>query len=256
MGRLQVETTLGEPAEEHPVMSLEQALDELLTSAWIEENPTEPLKQYARADVLAELQRRYEMSDDITLQGNAFDICAYVIGKEAGPWIRQVAEEPVSNLIALSFFRALANCIGEEAFELATGKLNREFPNQVALTAHALLAFESKQRILEWMESYVRERNPPIVKDWGQLAAIAGVSWARITEWLDQGGLLGLIALDAMHCCFDHDVGGAWLQRMEPVLLEPADSELMAERLKTYADANPTPRVTRTVKLLLGYLQA
>lgn len=237
-------------------MSLEQLLEELLTSQWSEENPTAPLNEYAKADVLAGVTSRYERTDDVTVKGNAYDICAYVLREEAGPWIRAIANEPILNLHALSFFRALANCLGDEGFDIAVKKLDAEFPHQVAMTAHALLAFDSKHRLFDWVEAYVKDRNPPITKAWGQLVALAGMDWQRIDDWLAKGPLLGLIALDAMHCCHDHDVGeGGWLYTYEPVLGDPADFDTMSNRLKSFADAHPTPRITRTVDTLLALMR-
>lgn len=244
------------PSLERTQKLLDELLHELLTSEWLEENPTAPLEDFAPSDVLAGVKRYYQQTDNVTVKGNAFDICAYVVREEAAPWIREISEEPIPNLIALSFCRALASCLGEEAFDIAVRKIEREFPNQVALTAHALLAFESKYRILDWIETYVQARQPAITKEWGQLAAVAGINWPRIDDWLSRDSLLGLIALDAIHCCLDHDAGeGGWLYTYEPTLGKAADSQAMAQRLRSYAEAHCSPRVTRTVDTLLDHLR-
>lgn len=236
-------------------MLLEQTLDQILNHDWLDDDPTEPLREFPPKKLLASLRRRFAGNEDITVQGNIFDVCAYVIGSEAGPWIREVAQGPISNLIVLPFFRALARCIGDDAFQIATAKLENEYKHQLAMTAHALLAFDSKSRILDWIEMQTCSSSVPITRDWGQLAAIAGITWQRIATWLERGNQLGLVALDALNCCWDYDAGeGGWLYIYEPTLLGPVEHETMRTRLEAYSEQYPYPRVEHTVKRILQHL--
>ena len=236
-------------------MPLTQILDDVLNRQWIDDDSMGSLRQCPRNELLTTIQRRFADTDSVTVQGNIFDICANVLGTEAGPWIRELSAGPISNMIALPFFRALAKCLGDEGFEIATAKLANEYENQLPLTAHALLEFDSKSQILDWIEQRLHSPNQPTKPDWGQLAAITGITWERIARWLDRGKPLSLVALDALNFCWNYDAGiGAWLHNHEPKLLTPADPDTMRARLQQYAEDDPSPRVDRTVKMIVEHL--
>ena len=68
---------------------------------------------------------------------------------------------------------------------------------------------------------------------WGQLAAIAGITWETAEGWLQRGRPMNLVAVSALQCCFDNDAGiGAWLARHEPKLLQPVPPAIMISALE------------------------
>ena len=236
-------------------MSLEQTLDEVLRREWIDQDSISALRQFPPDVLLLALRQRFAETDSLLVQGNILDVCADVLGETAGPWIREVADGPISNMITRPFCRALAHCVGDDGFAIATAKLANESAHQLPLTAHALLEFDEKLQILDWIEERLHAPNQAARADWGQLAAIAGIKWQRVAVWLDRGKPLSLVALDALNFCWDYGAGiGGWLNTYKPKLLAPADDETMRARLLKYAEDNPTPRVTRRVTEIMEHL--
>ena len=241
-------------------MTLSEFLDEHLDQHELSDQVIRQLREYPADELLAQLSQRFVASEklqNVFVQNNIFEICATVIGKPAGQFIAEVSTGPISNFSTQSFCRALSKCSIEGGFDIAARKLQNEVGHQRALTAHALLEFDEGSKILDWIESLFVESNETVKPDWGQLAALAGITWARICKWLDLGKPINLIALDAMKFCWDYDAGiGAWLHNYEPKLLEPTDKTEMKRHLLGYVDKESSPRVALTVEAIVQHLDS
>jgi hypothetical protein len=71
------------------------------------------------------------------------------------------------------------------------------------------------------------------MEDWGRLAASSHLSWARVSNWLEQGRLLSLVALDALNACWHYNT--PLLKMLQPKLQLPESKEIMTRKLAEYA---------------------
>ena len=110
-----------------------------------------------------------------------------------------------------------------------------------------VLEFFPTEANLTWIESYICD---PITVDWGRLAAISGLTWSRVEQWLDRGRPFNLIAIDALICCYQYD--SQHLETYRPKLLKPVSRSTMTARLRTAIEEDPVPRVEKRVHDILA----
>lgn len=240
----------------NPSEDLPQLLDAALVRDIVGADVVRALERFPAGDLLTELRWRFLKAESSVVASQVLEICADVLGPSASLWIREIAESDVPTILIHSFCRALAKCIGDTAFDIAAERLAHVDQSELPLMAHALLQFDAKSRILDWIELQLSSPSQTVKQYWGQLAALAGISWKRAAEWIDRGKPLSLVALDALNCCWNYDgVVGGWLTKYRPKLLDPGDIEEMRERLRRHAQAQPWPRVEQAVKMIDEHLE-
>jgi hypothetical protein len=233
-------------------MTLDQTLDRVLPREYLKEADFARLRGFPRDQLLAQLERRFEEAQSNFVRWNIFDVCAD-LGPEAAPLVRKIIQQPITNEDRAC--RALAKCLGDEGFDLFAPRLANAHPRERVRCASALLEFDCKERILDWIEATLSAQDP-ITPDWGPLAALAGITWERVTRWLDRGKPLGLVALDAMNACRDDDSSAVIrLRDGRPKLRQPVDLATMRARLRWYAAADASPRTQRLVSEIDQHLE-
>ena len=207
----------------------------------------EDLSRIPPAQLLAEIDRCYD-PEDVAIQENIFLVCERLLGPAAEPWLRKSKHRPLQNFAFDAFCSALDVCVPDGGFEIATDKLANERPHQLAYFAHGLLAFDDKTKILDWIEARLGSGNEPVVPEWGQLAALAGVRWQTINRWLDRGKPVSLVALDAIVAWLTgHVEVGMWLNCLTPRVVDTPPSATIRNRLLAHAESEGTPRVEKVV---------
>lgn len=104
-------------------------------------------------------------------------------------------------------------------------------------------------RVLDWIETHIQ---PPIIRDWGKIAAPSGFSWERAVRWLEGGRPLSLVALDALSTLIS-TYGEPYNAKEGVRLLSPPSRRTLSRVLKDHVERDPVPRVEREVDFILSH---
>ncbi|MEK6702929.1 MAG: hypothetical protein AABZ53_11740 [Planctomycetota bacterium] len=113
------------------------------------------------------------------------------------------------------------------------------------------LAKTRDPRFFAWLESNLSE---PITSTWGWSAAVAGVEWPQLQEWLARGRPLSLVAIDALHRYF------VWPPK--PLIVVPGSLRSEQARLdigavlRDYAMRDPVHRVHSLTASILAAMES
>src|SRR5206468_1193279 len=92
-------------------------------------------------------------------------------------------------------------------------------------------------RALEWMEA---RQDRASMASWGAAAALSRITWSKVTEWLEGGRPLSLVALVALGDCLDRD-SWTWKWGDVPILEGIPAVEEMTTTLTRYAARDAVP---------------
>ena len=114
-----------------------------------------------------------------------------------------------------------------------------------------LVAFTGRPEAIDWLEAMVA---PPVTQGWGEGAALLGTPWPRIADWLATRGPLRLMALDALAAYRAPVPNMSPLAQIAAATLPEAPTlEELRVKLNQVLEADPTPRVRRTVETILTH---
>jgi len=87
---------------------------------------------------------------------------------------------------------------------------------------------------------------------WGELAAVSGLTWDRVLQWLQRGRPLSRIAIDALYVCggFQPEHFSGLITDLPRPLYQPGDPQRMTEILRAYARHDSSPRVAQRVRAI------
>jgi hypothetical protein len=103
---------------------------------------------------------------------------------------------------------------------------------------------------LDWLEARI---GSPVVETWGTTAALLGIRWERIAEWMARGRPHSLAALDALVAYAIPSPGSSLLHReVKPLLIEPPSLDELRRAMATLVAVDDAPRVAKTVGVILN----
>lgn len=187
--------------------------------------------------------------------------CANVLGGTAGTWVREQyfrafrdqfrAVSSVSWTEATdAWVEAAACCLPKPeglqmVFDALQGLTGDRLDGRIA----ALQSFRSPH-VLDWIEINAPQKN--VLPVWGALAALSGMSWSRVQDWLSRGRPLSLIALSALCACI-HSQGNASV--FEASLKECPDRSVIPPAVEEYLATDSAVRVANDCKFIVANIE-
>ena len=198
--------------------------------------------------LLESLQRRVIECHNPCIEASAYCVAAVNLKAFAGEWIR-TRETNHSPECFNAWSHACAACLPfNEGFSRVTAILALKpfkHPNQLL----APLFYFRGDPVLDWLEDNIKE---PITEDWGRAAALAGISWPRISTWLAKGRPFSLVGLDALNTCWRYN--SAALKEAQPKLHQPASREEMISIIKECISKDGKPRAIRVGQNAIAHI--
>ncbi len=180
----------------------------------------------------------------------ALSICANVLGAVAKDWVDEQYERSCEQDVLFSWAEAAAGCIPQqEGLKKTIDALERYKGQELQGRMGALLWFRSPL-VLDWIE-----RNAPhfnVTGNWGQLAALSNLTWARADAWLTRGRPFNLIALDALDQFIPLPKHAPIVREMQPVLLGSPDRQTIIRALQLQMLDDPAPRSVKVCEYLIA----
>ena len=250
---------LMENLEQFPIPSLSEIkrdlerLVDMVMSRWFYGRFLTPdlalaIDELDQSALLECLQRRVTKCLHPYVEVSAYHVAAANLKAFAGEWIR-TQETKHRPECFIGWSHACAACLPfDEAFARVTAILALKplkDPNQLL----APLLYFRGDPVLNWLEDNIKE---PITEDWGRAAALAGISWPRISKWLAQGRPLSLVALDALNACWHYNTVA--LKEAKPKLHGPVNRDEMISSLRNYINTDNKPRAMRAGQNAIAHI--
>lgn len=231
----------------------ELLLDFAIVRPWLGDPELEALKKVP-ADILAEaVQARRRSTSNIHIIVCLYGICGQILGPRMAVWVRNEVSSNTMREDRLALLTRAGACLPTaEAKKLARDELASLRGKELVHNVFVLAQFRDEST-LDWIEENVCE---PLTQPWGDLAAVAGITWSRIAKWLDSGRPLSLVAMDALVACDAPRRNQSLLvQKACPRLLGPPGEGVISERLKGYLVEDSSPRVRKAVERISQAIQ-
>lgn len=229
------------PMLEDILADLPRLLDMSITQWFVADDVLTAISAHEHNVVLDSLIKRTQDSLNPWIESTCLRVCARVLGDTADSWVRDRYGKTPGLLYSWS--EAAAACLPvDEAWRLTTDAISQS--ERIREDAQSLGWFRSP-RTLDWIESQLPVLGLPVTEEWGRLAAVSEISWARVESWLSLGRPLSLVALDSMVACYHYSTLN--LRRIQPKLATNVTESKMVDALERYAIADDVPRVTRIV---------
>lgn len=213
------------------------ALNESINEAW---------RQHPKASVLNLLIPCYEAAQNSHWKSTILEICSHCLGAAAADLVRRAWLDYPESMYFGALAKASAACLPDEEGFSRCFEAFKTLPlkEQRRRMMH-LYDFKNPQ-MLDWIESHIE---PPITDDWGSLASQSGITWPRVTKWLESGRPLSLVALDSLSGVVRAAENGRWKRHVPIQDLPPKED---AERcLRDYEAADTTPRIKHQIDHLM-----
>lgn len=149
--------------------------------------------------------------------------------------------EPMSVMLEKQGFQA--------TFTWLTELLERQRPALKSGNSK-LVAYTGSPEGINWLESNV---SSPVTSHWGESAALLGVSWAKIKEWLASEKNHKIMALDALYAYrLPAPNMAPFAQIAAPVLEDAPSTQELETTLNKAMEDGGNPRMRQTVEAILG----
>lgn len=226
----------------------ERLLDYVMSRWALTPDICSALNNHNAKQLLAILNERVSTSSNFHIESRAYEVCAETIGSPAADWIRtRLPLHDRRTLFDLS--HACAQCLpSEEGFRFVTDQLKSDPPAALRERAAGLAWFRS-DKVLDWIETFIHE---PLTEDWGRLAAVSRLDWARVKCWLEKSRPLSLVALDALNACWHYNT--LLLRRLRPRLGGVWSEEELKSVVEAYMSRDRVPRVQRAAAAVISHL--
>jgi hypothetical protein len=239
------------PTLDRASRSLVDLIDYCVTRWWLKAPDFEAFMAFEHDAILLELIRRSEAGNAevfaVTLQ-----LSAHVLGRTAASWVRAQYGRARADDVLSCWAEAAASCLPEpEGLQLTIEALQGLEGSALRERIGALLWFRSPA-VLDWIEA--NAPSAKITNDWGRLAALSNLSWARVQDWVSRGRPLSLIALDALAELIPYAGQSPHFRQLEPKLRECADRAAIPPVLQSYMAVDSAPRVTGTCRYIIAGL--
>lgn len=234
---------------------LKKLVDFACVQYFISDTVVELLKLHDQKTILNYLG--YKTNNNRAINYKAYEIAAKVLASTAKEWITKEWESRKENEL-LIFAEAICKCLPfDEAFQILTTEIEASSDRYFTENTSALIYLESSST-LDWIEK-VSNRITSVSINWGTLAAASQFSWDRAENWLTVGRPLSLIALDALIICTtigSRQHQAPWFRTHPPTLVNPAKTEVIANRITAYLEKDKVPRTKNDVRQIIQNLFA
>jgi hypothetical protein len=217
-------------------------MSEELAAAW---------RRLPSRQVLEVLTERFERAPNEDVRSDLLEIASVALGECGADFVR-AAWKLHPHLVEIQpLVRASAACLPfAEGFERATSTIAKLPPRELRGAVTSLRHFQNSAT-LDWIEIHVCE---PTTEDWGILAAASKLSWPRARAWLSRGGLLKLVAIDALLAIAAPRTFFSSSNR--PALLEAPTAEELRTELRRHLGRDAVPRVEQRIEAILKNVAA
>jgi hypothetical protein len=223
---------------------LSRLIDFALTRWWLRSDVCKALALHDPDALFREVKDRFASTKNEWRQHRILEIAGKILKRRAEAWIRDHVLN-VSPEARIDMLWAAAECLppteGRHLAQEALAALPRD-----SLTRHCLVLSQFPgEATLEWIEEHISD---PLTREWGDLAALAGVDWNRLKSWLSSGRPRSLVALNALAACAGPRSGESPLLRERvPRVLRPAPIAEIEAVLLEVVSRDPSIRVKRAV---------
>ena len=181
-------------------------------------------------------------------------ICANVLGPLSAAWVRDQYERSRTQDALYPWAEAAARCLPMQeglakTIDALEGYTGRDLRDRIG----ALTCFRSPL-VLEWIESNAPKTN--VTQDWGRLAALSNLTWAKVDAWLAHGRPLSLIALDALNQFIPSATQPPLVRNLQPILLGNPDPTMIVQALQRQMQTDPAPRSIQLCEDLIKHIDA
>ncbi|MCC6359441.1 MAG: hypothetical protein IT450_11920 [Phycisphaerales bacterium] len=206
-----------------------------------------------RPNLLTAIRERFDGTRNTEFHYRIAEVAARTLGTRAEQWFAEILARAGPEERPGLLFAGHGCFPHERGFAASIDALSHFAPNQLAKTCHVLADFRDP-RVLDWIEQHVSE---PLTRQWGDLAAVSRMDWARVETWLASGRPLSLIALDAMVACIGPRPSQSLLiRRLAPRIYSDASAATMRATLAEYASRDRVPRVRAAVDRIFANLES
>lgn len=237
------------PSLNEASLTSERLLDYCISRWRLDQAEFEALKSLPTERMFTTLKQRVATGNTHLLEV-ALTICANVLETLAATWVSEQYERSCEQDALFSWAEAAAGCLPhQEGLKKTIDALERYKGQELQDRMGALLWFRSPL-VLDWIE-----RNAPHVNvtgNWGQLAALSNLTWARADAWLTRGRPFNLIALDALDQFIPLPRHAPVIQEMQPVLLGSFDRQTIIRALQLQMLNDPAPRSVKACEYLIA----
>jgi hypothetical protein len=232
--------------------SIDRLVDYCITRWSLDQLEFDHFRTFADETTLDELKQRAATGNRHVL-GVALVLCANVLQHSAAAWVRAMHSRACDDDVLFSWAEAAARCLPQpEGLRMTFDALRAHSEPEMRKRKGALSWFRSPA-VLDWIE--VRAPNANVTEDWGRLAALSGLSWRRVDDWLSRGRPLSLIGLDALLQFVPRNGHAPLLKKLAPKLKGCPDHSVMAQALRAYMTVDPAPRVSDRCNYLLDQIE-
>src|SRR5262249_2089150 len=151
---------------------------------WLSAAEYDAFKAFPAEAILPEIERRAATGNRQILIV-MLQLSANVLGHAAAPWVRDQYPRARRDGVLFSWAESAASCLPEpEGLPMTIDALREYSGHKLRQRMSALSWFRSPD-VLDWIEIHAPRTN--VTDDWGRLAALSGLSLARVKAWLAGG---------------------------------------------------------------------
>lgn len=213
------------------------ALNEAIYETW---------KRHPQTLVLDLLTLNYETARNTHIKSTILKLCSHCLGATAADLVRRAWRDYPESMYFGALAKASVACLPpEEGFNRCFDAFKPLPLKEQRRRMMYLYEFRNSQ-MLDWIETHIE---PPITDDWGRLASQSGITWSRMTKWLESGRPMSLVALDTLSGVVRAAEERRW-KRHVPIQDLPSREE--AERyLRAYEATDAAPRIQYSINHIL-----
>lgn len=235
---------------------------ELLERILVAELPLGPelwkeLSQAPRHELLASIDAWLARPPAFATQDRVMLVRPWLVGRQGSKWCASLLRLTGGELTLATLADAASKCLPpKRARTEVLGLVEQYLGTPRAAEALAALSLLADPKLVEWCEERVA---PPVVPEWGLVAASANLSWSVVEAWLAMGSAHGVMALDAIlyaqprgkKIAAEHGLLLAVPESLEPVPLaiegQPLSGQVMSVLQLFAAMEESTPRIRQTL---------
>jgi hypothetical protein len=227
--------------------NLAELIDYLQTRWRIDEDHKAAIRAHPPRLVLSIATARHAKTLNTSLRAVLEEVLAIGARELSLPWFRARIAETKADL-RLSIIASAAEVLpAGESFELATSELQL-FPAESRHHHLYCLHILRNLNTPAWIE---RNVCPPVVNDWGRLAAMCNVDWTTTRRWLRSGRPLSLVALDSI---IERVPRQPDRPSRAPKLQVPSGPSELSAALDNHLHSDPSVRVRQLTAFALKHL--
>lgn len=234
------------PTQNEKAAELDDLWEFTLTRYALDASIYEAWRRHPQASTVELLTRCYEAAKNTHWKSTILELCSHCLGVTAADLVRRAWCDYPKSMYFGALAKASAACLPPEEGFNRCFEAFKPLPLKEQRTRMMYLYDFRSSQMLDWIEAHIV---PPVTDDWGELASQSGITWLRVTKWLESGRPMSLVALDSLSGVVRAAENGRW-KRHVPIQDLPSKEE--AERcLRAYEATDTAPRIKYQIDHLM-----